>query len=88
MFCHPHLSYEHARAPQWNPEEQLTYREQVQAVFIQVLDVGREAPRLPLGESVLVVLQGLYFWPHFVVRGAQSSERKAKPYYIHGALII
>jgi hypothetical protein len=50
--------------------------------------VGCEAPRLPLGKGVLVVLQGLDFWPHFVVRSAQSSERKQKSYHIHGAFII
>lgn len=39
--------------------------------------MGGEAPWLPLGKRVLVVLQGLDFWPHFIVRCAQSSESKA-----------
>lgn len=39
--------------------------------------MGGEAPWLPLGKRVLVVLQGLDFWPHFIVRRAQSSESKA-----------
>ena len=57
----------------------VTYGQQVQAVLVQVLHHGGQVPRLPLGEGVLVVGQGLHLWPDFVVGGPEGPrEREAE----------
>ena len=56
----------------------VTYGQQVQAVLVQVLHHGGQVPRLPLGEGVLVVGQGLHLWPDFVVGGPEGPRERER----------
>lgn len=53
----------------------LSYRQQVQAILVQVLHHGRQVARLPLREGVLVVGQALHIRPNIVVWSSQSPEK-------------
>lgn len=53
----------------------VSYRQQVQAVLIQVLHHGRQVATLPLGEGVFVVRQVLHVGPNVIVWSSQSPEK-------------
>lgn len=52
----------------------LSYRQQVQAILVQVFHHGRQVARLPFREGVLVVRQALHIRPNIVVWRSQSPE--------------
>lgn len=53
-----------------------SYSEQINAVLVQVLHHGRQVPRLPLGERVLVVRQRLHLWPDVIVGSTKGPGKE------------
>lgn len=53
----------------------VSYRQQVQAILIQVFYHGRQVSTLPFGKSVFVVRQVLNIGPNIIVWGPQGPEK-------------